>query len=73
MGAAGRLALLRARFGQPKAIVGETVREVAKANLRPELAAKPRKPQGPAPRADAAGDPDHDDEPLLRTGNDRCR
>jgi hypothetical protein len=34
---ARRLAFVRPRLGPPKAIVGETVREVAKADLRSEF------------------------------------
>jgi hypothetical protein len=37
--AARALAALAARLGSPKAIIGEAVREVAKADLRSELAA----------------------------------
>ena len=35
--AASRLALLRPRLGPPEAVVGEAIREVAKANLRSEF------------------------------------
>jgi hypothetical protein len=47
-------------LGAPHAIVGETVREVAKGDLRPEFRSQSSKAIGAAAVADAAGDPDDD-------------
>ena len=58
--AAGRLALLRPRLGPPKAIVGETVREVAKADLGAVFRSQSSETIGPPPRTDAASDSDDD-------------
>jgi hypothetical protein len=58
--ATSALAVFGARLGPPKAIVRETVRKVAKADLRSEFRSQSRETIGPAPRADAANDPDDD-------------
>ena len=58
--AAGRLALLRPRLGLPKAIVGETVGEVAKADLGSVFRSRSSETIGPPPRTDAASDSDDD-------------
>jgi len=58
---ASRFALLRPRLGAPEAIVGETVSEVAKTDLRPEFRRETRQAIRAASRADAAGDTDHNE------------
>ena len=57
-------AALATRLGSPKAIIGEAVREIAKADLRAEFRRQPSETIGSAPRADAAGNPD-DDERVV--------
>ena len=52
------------RLRPPHAVVGKSVREVAKADLRPEFRCQSSETIGPAPRADAASDPD-DDEGIV--------
>ena len=59
--AAGRLALLRPRLGPPQTVIGEPVGEIAQADFWSELGREARQAVRPAPRADAAGDPDHDE------------
>jgi hypothetical protein len=70
--AARAYAALATRLGSPKAIIGEAVREVAKADLRAEFRRQPSETIGSAPRADAAGNPDDDErvvgEALLPVG-----
>jgi hypothetical protein len=66
-----RLALLRLRLSTPKTIVGETVREVAKVDLRPESRGRSSETIGATPRADSAGD-SNDDKGVMGEANPGC-
>src|ERR1700722_14988684 len=49
------------RLGPPHAVIGKTVGQVAQGDLRPEFRGKPGQAIRPAPRTDAARDPDDDE------------
>jgi hypothetical protein len=51
--AARAYAAFAARLDPPKAVTGETVRQIAQADLRSELRGQPREAMDAAPRADA--------------------